>query len=375
MYKRLYDFLIDNKILYEKQLGFRKSHSTSLALIEVIDKISGALDDGNYTLGIFLDLSKAFDTLDHEKLLAKLQHHGIRGVALDWFRSYLSDRHQQVHFAGSFSGLAPILCGVPQGSNLGPLLFLVYINDVINCSSKLNLILFADDTSAFLVGMNFMDLFNCMNQELEQLSMWLHVNLLSLNVKKSNYVLFKTRSKRVLESSIPIIRIDNTELCRATNVKFLGVIINENLSWHMHIELVTNKVSKVIGIISKVKWLLPASTLKLLYTGLVLPYLNYCNVVWAGGYRTKLKPLLLLQKRAVRVICGVHYLTKSASLFKSLKLLTMTFISSSLDFLCSNIMSGRFQLYLLITLLRMLLCITIILDTNIVTGLRSVGLI
>jgi len=131
MYKRLYDFLIDNKILYEKQFGFRKSHSTNLALIEVIDKISGALDDGNYTLGIFLDLSKAFDTLYHEKLLAKLQHHGIRGVALDWFRSYLSDRHQQAHFAGSFSGLAPILCGVPQGSNLGPLLFLVYINDVI----------------------------------------------------------------------------------------------------------------------------------------------------------------------------------------------------------------------------------------------------
>ena len=147
MHQRLSTFLEKMKILFESQFGFQKGKSTSHSLIEIVEEIRSCMENKNYGCGIFIDLKKAFDTVNHDILLNKLEHYGIRGTSLDWFRSYLKNRSQYVHCNGIDSDIKNITCGVPQGSVLGPLLFLLYINDLPNISTKLSFYLFADDNT------------------------------------------------------------------------------------------------------------------------------------------------------------------------------------------------------------------------------------
>ena len=189
MHKRLYDFLDEHNILYEHQFGFRKFYSTAYSLIEITEQIKNTIDDGKYGCGIFIDLKKAFDTVNHKILLTKLEHYGIRGNILKWFDSYLSGRKQYVFYNGVSSDVAPFTCGVPQGSVLGPLLFLIYINDLPNISKKLSFFLFADDTNIYYESSNLKELELTVNKELKLLSLWLNLNRLALNVSKTNFVI------------------------------------------------------------------------------------------------------------------------------------------------------------------------------------------
>ena len=167
------------------QYGFRANYSTQLALVDLIDKLSSALDNSLHTVGLFLDLSKAFDTIDHNILINKLHRYGVRGVALNWFESYLSDRKQYVVWQNTKSSLASIRCGVPQGSILGPLLFLIYINDICNYSKILSFILFADDTNVFYSSNHLTEAIYVVNRQLSKVSDWLECNKLSVNVSKT----------------------------------------------------------------------------------------------------------------------------------------------------------------------------------------------
>ena len=168
MYNRLISFVNKHDILYSLQFGFRHGYSTILAMIYLVDKISQSLDNGDYVLGLYLDFTKAFDIVNHAILLQKLEHYGVRGVALNWFKSYLSGRTQFVDYQGVRSTTCHITCGVPQGSILGPLLFLLYINDLSHVSSILFGLLFADDTNMFMSGKNPDELIHYTNKEMEK---------------------------------------------------------------------------------------------------------------------------------------------------------------------------------------------------------------
>ena len=184
VYNRLLSYLDHNLIVINNQYGFRQKHSTYMAILDLYEKISKAVDKNEFGVGIFIDLSKAFDTLDHSILLSKLEFYGVRGITLKWFQSYLSNRKQYVSYNGASSCSKVITCGVPQGSILGPLLFVLYINDIVNCSSILRFILFTDDTNLFYSSQNLLDLTRIVNTELYYLSEWFRANKLSLNLKK-----------------------------------------------------------------------------------------------------------------------------------------------------------------------------------------------
>jgi len=323
MHNRLQNFLDKSNILYDRQFGFRKKYSTTHAIMEVVDKLTDHIDKRLVTIGVFLDLSKAFDTIKHDILLEKLVYYGIRGPALNWFKSYLTDRFQQVTYSKKLSRLTTILCGVPQGSILGPLLFLIYINDITKCSDNLLMYLFADDTTVFITSVNYPNLIASMNNELTHLTEWLNANLLSLNIKKTNYIIFTGPRKLIHDDPTLVILVNNMPIKRVSQVKFLGIIIDEHLTWQPHILLVKNKIAKIIGVIKRLRNTLPINTLRTLYNALVLPHLNYGAIVWAGGYATPLLKLLALQKKVIRIISGLHYQAETTNLFSKLNILTI----------------------------------------------------
>ena len=200
MYKRLIKFLEKHNILNENQFGFRSNRSTIQAILLIADKIQRAIEDKNNCCGIFLDLSKAFDTVDHTILIKKLEYYGVRGTAGDWFRSYLSNRKQFVTTGNSSSEERTVMCGVPQGSVLGHLLFLLYINDFNQASSVLDLHLFADDSNLFYSYRSLQTLETTVNNELSKIHEWLCANNLSLKTHKTNFSLFHASQKHVADS-------------------------------------------------------------------------------------------------------------------------------------------------------------------------------
>ena len=189
---KLTTFLNRFNCFYKYQFGFRNKHSTTHTLIEITENIREALDNGNYACGVFIDLQKAFDTVNHDILFRKLNYYGVRGIALEWFKSYLSNRMQMVYINNTFSNINNIDIGVPQGSILGPLLFLIYVNDLNTCIKYSNTYHFADDTNLQLITKSLNKLNRYMNHDLANLVQWLRANKISLNTKKTVLVLFKT---------------------------------------------------------------------------------------------------------------------------------------------------------------------------------------
>ena len=273
-----------------------------MALLTLMDKLVNALEKKEIVVGIFLDFSKAFDTVDHDILLQKLYHYGIRRCAYSWFESYLTHRTQFVTYNGAKSKKLQIKCGVPQGSILGPLLFLIYINDLHTVGKHSLPILFADDTNLFLSGKNLDDMQTLLNEELTEIDLWLKANKLSLNIKKTHYMLFKNHG--VTEKDI-CIKIENEPVTQVKKTKFLGVIIDCNLTWKEHISYISGKIAKGVRILTKARKLLNKTTLMNLYYTFVYPYFIYCNHVWGSTYTTYFTKIISLQKKAVRIIAGI----------------------------------------------------------------------
>ena len=300
IHSKLYMFLEANNILFNQQFWFRKNNSTTYALIQITERIKESIDNGKFGCGLFIDLRKAFDTVNHEILLLKLEHYGIRGILLDWFKSYLSNRKQFVCINGISSSLKDISCGVPQGSVLGPLLFLLYINDLPNISKILNFYLFADDTNIYYENENLAQMEKIINLELKKLSMWLKINRLSLNIGKTNFIIFHPFNKP-LKYRITL-KIERKAIMEKSYIKYLGIIIDSTLTWKQHIFCVSNKISRALGVMCKLRSFLNQKMLINLYYSIFYSHIAYSIQTWGNAGGTELNKIFIIQKRAVRLL-------------------------------------------------------------------------
>ena len=240
---RLVTFFNKHNIITDSQFGFRSGYSTYMPLVSLIDKITENLDRECPSIAIFIDFRKAFDTIDHHLLIKKLEHYGVRGIALNLIISYLNNRMQCVSYNNTTSDYLTVDTGVPQGSILGTLLFLIYINDIVNASTLLRILLFADDTTLLYSNKSYSDLFRITNIELSKLNTWFQVNKLSLIIDKTKYMIFepkkilnKKNCKLVMQDYDQLnISIHDTQLERVNCTKFLGVTVDSELNWKQHI--------------------------------------------------------------------------------------------------------------------------------------------
>lgn len=317
--ERLDSFIDKHHLLSNQQYGFRSGRSTSMAVMELVEQISTAIDNREHMVGVFIDLKKAFDTIDHEILLRKLERYGIRGIALEWLKSYLNNRHQYVHINNVDSDLQKVTYGVPQGSVLGPKLFILYINDICEVSNLMKCVLFADDTSLYSSGSDLEQLLNSAEKELTKLKKWFDINKLSLNLSKTKFIIF---GNKII--SIPVkIKVNDVVIERVNENKFLGMIIDNKLKWKPHINNLKAKLSKTIAIMYKTKDVLNKNSLNLLYCSLVLPYINYCVEVWGNTHKTNINPIFLLQKKAIRIVNQKDYREPTNPLFINLHILKL----------------------------------------------------
>ena len=312
IYKRFYNFFISKGIIHENQFGFRKGHSTSHALNYSVQHIDSLIKSKQHVLGIFIDLSKAFDTLDHKTLIRKLNNYGIRGNASKLISSYLSNRKQFVSVLNEKSDELLVEFGVPQGSVLGPLLFILYINDICNITHKGKFVLFADDTNIFIAAETKSKVYEIANEVLYSVSRYMEVNLLHINIKKCCYLYFSPYKRNVgkghdmnlIAGSDHNLSINGKIIRRLSQTKFLGVIIDDKLSWKPHIISLNKKLRSISGRICRIKTFLPETLHKQIYHSLFESHLSFAISVWGGVSNNQLEPLFITQKKCIRILFG-----------------------------------------------------------------------
>ena len=329
----------------------RSNHSCNHAIISLTEHVKKLLDDGHVVCGVFVDLEKAFDTVHHEILCDKLNAYGLRGKVNDLFKSYLSNRKQFVSLNGFESSIEDITCGVPQGSTLGPLLFLLYINDFRLCLTDASSGHFADDTFIIYNSKKLKTIETVINYELKQVIKWLRLNKLSLNAGKTELIFFHSSSKKIDFSNV-FINFNGIRLTPVDFVKYLGMFIDKHLNWNQHIHELSKKLSQANGILSKLRYNAPFEVCIQVYYALFYSNLIYgCNA-WGLTSEENIQRIEILQRKCVRILTFAPFNSHvSDETFTDLKLLkvrdVIKFFQLKLiyDFQCTTLPTDLMQLF------------------------------
>ena len=288
LYRQLYNYLMNNKLLDDREFGFRSLHSTALALGKSTDYWLMNIDNGKLNSVVFLDIRKAFDTVNHDILLQKLECYGVKGNELICFESCLENRIQTCNVNGHMSSFKSISYGVPQRSILGPLLFIVYMNDLPSCVKEAEITMYADDTSLCKAFGTARDLSDELIPEFVNICEWIKMNKLALNVLKTEFMIIGTSQRLNILDQSPattpyIMSVDGCQIRRVKSIKYLWLIVDDTLTWNEHVDYISTKISKNIGIIKRVRTFLPQHSLLTLYRTLIEPYLRYRIITHLAG--------------------------------------------------------------------------------------------
>lgn len=315
---RLEKFIVNHKLINNCQHGFCPGKSTTSAVAELCEHIYESLNLKKASIALYLDLSRAFDTVDHRLLLEKLERIGVRGVANQWIASYLQNRKQIVTIGKNRSEEKTINVGVPQGSILAPILFIIFINDL---PSNINdtTIMYADDTNIFISGESLEEVSQRAGNVVQYVHNWCSDNGLLLNAEKTQFMSFFPKNKSNDHSSL--IRINHKSIQQVQSSKFLGIFIDQKMTWEDHVNHLLSKLSTTCFVIKQLKNTVSINILKLAYFGLAQSTLNYCLMFW--GNSSYMNKAFLIQKRIVRCMVGAHSQTSCKPLFKQLKILTL----------------------------------------------------
>ena len=304
----LMSFLTAHNVLHLSQSGFRPNFSCETALLKMINKFHQSINDGQIIGMVMVDFRKAFDLVDHTLLLKKLEHYKISAETLQWFTSYLLNRKQKVVLNNVESSTAEVECGVPQGTILGPLLFLMFINDLPLYTDNVFTDLYADDTTLYQTGLSQTLIKESLQLALQRLAVWCKHNGMLLNTEKTKVMLITTPQKRLhLQNSILHLTYNNDVLKNVQNDKVLGVHIDNNLTWTVHTEFIAKKISSNLWLLSKLKEYLSTEHRVQFYKTYLQPHIDYCSTVWGGTSHSNLNRIFRLQKRAVKIILNYNY--------------------------------------------------------------------
>ena len=316
---RLVQYMNSLNFLYPYQYGFREAGDTTSATIDLVSDLQVRVDRGNRAALVSLDLRKAFDTVNHGILLRKMELLGIRGVCHGLFKSYLEGRNQCVSLNNIKSSCLDLTCGVPQGSILGPTLFLLYINSVANLELRGKIRLYADDTIIAYFGDSVDDLNVDMKSDLVKIERWLINHKLSLNIEKSGYMFVS--SQRVLDQ--PSLDFGNNQLKYCHNIKYLGLLIDETLTWDEHINKLKNKLYAPVGILKRLSYSIPSHLLRSVYFSLIHSHLQYLAVLWYLTSKYLINPIKTLQNRAIKNIYGLPLRYPTELLYRKYNIMSL----------------------------------------------------
>ena len=323
LHSQLHEYLNSTNLLSNNQFGFRSKRSTATALSSFADEVLLNMEKGHICGAVFLDLTKAFDTVDHGILMSKLSSVGVSPSALEWFKSYLSNRKQRTSCENELSDALPVTFGVPQGNILGPLLFLVYINDLPAVIEHSEVSLYADDTVLYCFSKEPRQLESKLNEDLYNVALWLKANKLTLNLSKTKSMLIGSNRKLANVSSLSL-SIFDCDLDSVKKFKYLGIILASDFTWSDHVEYVISKVNQRLGLLRRIKHLLPFTARLLFYNSLVLPVFDYGDLVWGDKNNvTLMNDLQVLQNKAAKIILDRPLYSSATDALVTLKWLNL----------------------------------------------------